>query len=276
MNESLPLRDKLLAWLKAQGYPLEMRVTAQLRAKTQLQVRQGWHYSDPDTAQSRETDVVATQSEVRGLAAVHFVIECKAPSKPWVLFTSKHTTENYNRLFAFGFTSRDARHPLSQALKPLRDGDTRGLKELPWFWDENPVGYSIIQGLEGNHDAPYAATLSVVKAALNCFVASPEHNSPPRYIVAFPIVVTSSPLFECFLRADGETELREIDRGFLFFQQRIGSTPHAKIAIVTEKGLGAHIEECTRASHTLMTLFQPAVDEAWKEFQARIGSSAGE
>ena len=90
------------------------------------------------------------------------------------------------------------------------------------------------------------------------------------------LVVTSSPLFECFLRHDGETELREIDRGFLFFQQRIGSTPHVKIAIVTEKGLSDHIEECTRASHTLMTLFQPAVDQDWKEFQTRMGPSAGE
>jgi hypothetical protein len=239
MSDSLPLRDKLLAWLKKQGYPLEMRVAAQLRSKTQLQVRQGWHYTDPDTAQSREMDIVATQSEVHGFAAVHFVIECKAPNKPWVLFTSKHTMENYNRLLAFGFTSRDARHPLSNALTPLSEGDTRAVKELPWYWDENPVGYSLIQGFEGNEDAPYAATLSAVKAALHCFVTSPEHNSPPRFMVAFPIVVTSSPLFECFLRDDGEMELREIDRGFLFFQQRIGSTPHVQIAIVTEKGLGA-------------------------------------
>jgi len=208
-----------------------MRVAAQLRAKTQLQVRQGWHYTDPDTAQSREIDIVATQSEVHGFAAVHFVIECKAPGKPWVLFTSRHTTENYNRLFAFGFTSRDARHPLSQALMPVGDGDTRRLKELPWFWDENPVGYSLVQGFEGNHDAPYAATLSAVKATLHCFAASPEHNSPPRFMVTFPIVVTSAPLFECFLQEDGEMALREIERGFLFFQQRIGSTPHVKIAV---------------------------------------------
>jgi hypothetical protein len=276
MNESFPLRDKLLAWLKTQGYPLEMRVAAQLRMKTQLQVRQGWHYADPDTAQSREIDIVATRSEVHGFAAVHFVIECKAPGKPWVLFTSKHTTENYNRLFAFGFTSRDARDPLSQALMPVGDGDTRGLKELPWFWDENPIGYSLVQGFEGNHDAPYAATLSAVKATLHCFAVSPEHNSPPRFMVAFQIVVTSAPLFECFLQEGGEMELREIDRGFLFFQQRIGSTPHVKIAIVTEKGLAAHIEECTRASNMLMALLNPAVNQAWKEYTARVGPSPDE
>jgi len=61
-------------------------------------------------------------------------------------------------------------------------------------------------------------------------------------MVTFPIVVTSSPLFECFLGGAGAAELREIDRGFLFFQQRIGSTSPVKVAIVTVKGLDAHIE----------------------------------
>jgi hypothetical protein len=57
----------------------------------------------------------------------------------------------------------------------------------------------------------------------------------------------------------GATELREIDRGFLFFQQRIGSTSPVKVAIVTVKSLDAHIEECTRVSDALMALFEPAV-----------------
>jgi hypothetical protein len=83
--ESLPLREKLLAWLEKQGYPLEMKVAAQLRLKTQLHVRQGWHYQDPETAQSREIDIIATGSELHGFAAVHFAIECKAPNKPWMI-----------------------------------------------------------------------------------------------------------------------------------------------------------------------------------------------
>lgn len=275
MSESLPLRDKLLAWLEKQGYPLEMRVAARLRTQTQLQVRQGWHYTDPDTAQSREIDIVATASEFHGLAA-HFVIECKAPSKPWVLFTSKQTTENYSRLFAFGFTSQDARGSLSQKLLPLWDGDSRGLKELPWFWDEDSVGYALVQAFEGKSDAPYAATLSAIKAALHCFAASPGHNSPPRFMVTFPVVVTSSPLFECFLGEDGMVELHEIDRGFLFFQQRIGFMSPVKIAIVAKKGLDAYIEECTRVSDTLMALFKPGVEQAWNEIKARSAPPTGE
>ncbi len=90
-------------------------------------------------------------------------------------------------------------------------------------------------------------------------------------MVAFPIVVTSAPLFECYLQEDGEKALREIERRFLFLQQRIGSTPHVKFAVVTEKGLAAHIEECTRASDMLMALFNPADDQAWEEFTARVG-----
>lgn len=268
MNEAVPLQDKLLAWVKKQGYPLEMRVASQLRSKTQLLVKQGWHYQDAETAQSREIDIVATASEVYGFATVHFAIECKAPSKPWILFTSKHTTENYNRLFAFGFTSPDARKPLSQELLALEGAPPR-LKELPWFWDQKSVGYALVQAFDGNSDAPYAATVSAVKAALHCFAASPEHNSPPRFMVTFPVVVTSSPLFECSMGEDGAVELQEIDSGFLFFQQRIGWTSPVKIAIVSERGLGPYIKECTRVSDTLMALLKPTVEQAWKEYQAR-------
>jgi hypothetical protein len=126
-----------------------------------------------------------------------------------------------------------------------------------------------VQAFDGNSSAPYAATLSAVKAALHCFAASPEHNSPPRFMVSFPVVATSSQLFECFLDEGGAVELREIDRGFLFFQQRIGWTSPVKIAIVAENDLGAYIQECNRVWDTLMALFKPTVQQAWKEYQAR-------
>lgn len=75
----LSLHDKLLAWLEKQGYPLEMRVAAQLRAQTQFHIRQGWYYTDPESMQSREIDIVATADEVMGYSTVQFLIDCKAP-----------------------------------------------------------------------------------------------------------------------------------------------------------------------------------------------------
>jgi hypothetical protein len=276
MNQSPPLRDKLLQWLEKEGYPLEMRVAAHFRAGTKLSVRQGWHYMDPESSQSREIDVVATADEPYGFAGVHFVIECKSTGCPWVLFTSEHTMENFNRLTAFGLTSRESKGPLAKELMTLTDERTPRVQALPWFWHEEPVGYSLVQGLGGNSEAPYAAAIAAVKAARYCHASSPEHNTPPRFMVTFPAVVTSAPLFQCYLRIDGTPELREIKRGFWFFQQRIASTPPVKIAIVSEAGLGLYIDECNRVSETIMEIFKPAVEEAWKTFKKQVPASEGE
>jgi hypothetical protein len=276
VSESVPLRDRLLTWLEKEGYPLEMRVAALLRERTRFAVRQGWHYTDPESLQSREIDVVATDREVNGLAAVHFFIECKAPGKgkPWVLFVSKQTMENFNRLYAFGFISRDGHSLLAKALLSSPDSSARA-QALPWFWHHEPVGYSLVQAFEGNTDAPYAAALSAVKAALSAHGKSPQHNSPERFRVTFPVVVTSTPLFECLLGSDGKPELREIERGFWFFQQQIGSASPVKVAIVSEKGLTSYLEECVQASNTVMDIFKPDVEEAWQELQKRTQSADG-
>jgi hypothetical protein len=265
MDDAPSLHQKTLAWLEKQGYPLEMKVASQLRAKTKFQVRQGWYYTDSESNQSREIDVVATASDDYGYATIHFAIECKATSKPWVLFTSTYTTENYNRILAFAFCSKDARDALSDALFPVDDQAISLRKELPWMWDRESVGYALVQAFEGNSDAPFAATSAAVKAALHCFASSPEHNSPPPLIVSFPVVVTASPLFECSLGDDGSTQLREIDRGFLFYQRRIGALPPTTVAIVTEKGLGAYIDECIAVSKSLIGFFGPAINKRWEE-----------
>jgi hypothetical protein len=138
------------------------------------------------------------------------------------------------------------------------------------------VGYSLVQALGGNSETPYVAAIAAVKAALNCHASSPEHNTPPRFLVTFPVVVTSAPLFRCHLGVDGKPELREIERGFWFFQQRIASAPPVKVAIVSEAGLGLYIDECNRVSETAMEIFRPAVEEAWKAFKKQLPPSQAE
>jgi hypothetical protein len=274
MKSSDALLDKVHGWLDKQGYPLEMRVAAALRSKADLQVRQGWHYADPETNQSREIDIVTTKSEFYGFAAVHFSFECKGTTKPWVIFTSEHTTQNYDRLRAFGLTSSVAREVLVPALVPLAKEKVSSevvaaCKQLPWLWDKTAVGYALVQAFDGNNDVPYAAMTSAVKAALHWFVDSPEHNSPPSIMVSFPAVVTSSPLFECCLDKEGQTQLREINRGFLFYQRRIGEMLPVKVAVVSEKGLDAYIGDCMLATGILMNVFSPKVQEMWEELKNR-------
>lgn len=252
-----------MAWLQKQGYPLEMKVAALLRAKSDFLVRQGWHYIDPDTEQSREIDVVATSQDSYGIAAVHFSIECKASAKPWILLTSEHTTANYDRLSAFAFLSKSARVALNAAFFPW-DAESRS-PEIPWLRDHASVGYALIQAFDGNTDAPFAATMSVVKAASYWFTASPEHNTPPPVMMSFPVVVTSSPLFSCSLDANGGTALAQIDRGFLFFQQQIAGHPLTRVAVVSEKGFGDYVDDCVKVSEVLMAVLKPIAEQMWED-----------
>lgn len=268
-----PLREKVLSWLKEQGYPLEMRVASLFRQHSHLDTRQSWHYIDLETTTSREIDVVVTGSEPYGYFAVHFAVECKASTKPWVLFTSKHTTANFNRLSAFAIASRDARAVLGSAFTEL-DGSASTLKKLPWFWEHDAVGYALAQAFDGKSDTPYAATLSAVKAAWSCAVNSPQHNQAPRFTLCFPIVVTTSPLFNCQLGEDGGVNLVEIDSGFLFFQQRIHGLTPTRIAIVSAAGLTAYVGQCAVVFDELKTIFEPAVAKAYEEFQASLSRGA--
>lgn len=275
MSEQRSVEDKLREWVTTQGYPLEMRVASQFRKHANFEIRQGWHYTDAETSTSREIDIVCTRSEIIGLAAVHFAISCKAGTKPWVLVISPFTLENYNRLLRFGIATRDARRAISDAV--LMKTDATGAPVHPpltWFWDDGPTAYTLVQAFGEKTDIPYSATLSAVKAALYCCLSSPQHPSAPRYSLSFPVVVTSAPLFSCSIDEAGETHLSEIDMGFLFFQQKIGDLPSMRVAVVSEKGLPAFIEQCNTVSLELHGILAPVVEKEWKEIQARLPGAA--
>lgn len=272
MSDSDALRKKLLDWLTTQGYSLEMRVAGRFRKQANFDIRQGWHYIDPETTASREIDVVCTHSEVLGLAAVHFAISCKAGSKPWVLFRSGHTLENYNRLLRYGFLSSDARRTIADAILLKSDSNGEPIRPpLTWFWDDSKTAYAVAQAFTDKSDIPFAATLSAVKAALYCCISSPQHSDAPRFSVAFPAVVTAAPLFACSIDEAGEVELTTIDMGFLFFQQKIRDLPSVRVAIVSERGLSAYVEQCNAVASELQRIFAPAVEREWEEIQARSG-----
>jgi len=275
MNESESLREKLLTWLTKQGYPLEMRFASMFRQQTKLDVRQGWHYSDPETAVSREIDVVCTHSEALGLAAVHFAISCKAGSKPWILFTSLHTMDNYSRLLRFAFTSREARGEIADSQLAKSDPGPARRPPLSWFWDDSATGYTIVQAFNEKTDVPFSATVSAVKAALYCCLSSPQHNSAPRFSISFPVVVTSAPLFACSMDETGATQLSEIDVGFLLFQQKIRDIPAIRVAVVAEKGVTSYVGQCKAVVSELQAILAPAVEREWKGIQARSRGAEG-
>jgi len=272
MNNSEDLKPKLESWLKKEGYPLEMKVASAIRKYTNFDVRQGWHYQDPETKSSREIDVVATASEVRGIAEINFVFECKGTKKPWVLFTSEDAAEGYHRLSAFGIFSKLSHSAISSAIfKDGHESKFEKAKNIPWFWKDERVGYSISQAFEGNKDTPYVGTLSSVKASMwlqkNSLWQSAEHRN---HAISFPVVVTSSPLFECFIDKKGNHVLHPINHGFLFFSQHIEGFSHTCVSIVNESYIEDFVKECDVVASEMYKLLSTSLDEEWDDF---IGDS---
>lgn len=247
MPEEMDLHAKLNSWLNNSGYPLEMRVASIVRKQKKLAVRQGWHFIDPESGDSREIDVVCTARDIRGFAEVNFVIECKATNKPWVIFSSEDAADSYHRLSSFGLFSNDAHKAISeQIFSSSLENDYVNIDSslIPWFKKDGLVGYSVAQAFDGNKDIPYNASLSCIKAATWLLSNSLWQNGSLPFTISFPIIVTSSPLFECSLNEEGESILKEINHGFLFFKQHVKNSKPTCISIVTENYLETFINEC--------------------------------
>jgi hypothetical protein len=271
MTSQQELPSKINDWLEKEGYPLEMRVAYSIRKHSNLSVGQGWFYEDAESGRSREIDVICTASDPMQTAEINFVFECKATKKPWVLFSSETAASGRHRLHSFGIISGDSfRAIYDQTFGLDRDVYIEECKKIPWLWKDDMMGYSIAQAFDGNKDVPYNGTLSAFKAALwlkdNSLWIDPKHR---KFAISFPVVVTSSPLYECSLDKGGNQNLRQIDHGFLFFKQFINTSHSVCVSIVTEDYLESFIKECSEVSNKMLTVMSPAIEEYWKEFQEK-------
>jgi hypothetical protein len=80
----------------------------------------------------------------------------------------------------------------------------------------------------------------------------------------------------CSLDESGTPELSEIDMGFLFFQQKIRDISAVRVAVVTEDGLPAFVEQCKSVVSDLRTILDPLVAKTWKDIQSRLGDNGTE
>lgn len=266
-DESSSIESKLSQWLNKQGYPLEMRVASTIRNQTNLDLRHSWHYKDPETGRSREIDIVCTATDQLGMAEINFVIECKGTKKPWILFTSEEATSSYSILHSFGLFSELAFSEI--ATKLFGKYGEKETRDIPWLLKDGQVGYSITQGFDGNQDIAYSGTLSAIKAAVwlkeNSFWSNPDNI---KFSVSFPIVVTSSPLFQCYLDKKAELVLKPIKHGFLFFNQHIEGLSPTCVTIVHESYLETFIKECQEVSNYLLSALEPALEKERQDIKS--------
>lgn len=208
MGES-KLQNAVAAWLKEQGYPLEMRTARVFKRRKWFQ-HQGRHYVDPTSGKEREIDVLAYLDDPDESAPIHgrLVIECKwTPKKPWVLFSSEQQALTPDgHLFSTPMTDT-----FFESVVQRTDAS-----HLPLFSDIRE-GYALVQAFSRDSaiDAAYSAVQGAASAAE--FFAQNWSGPPKNFMLFIPTVVLDGELFRCSLTSEGEVLLEETEIGCLVY-----------------------------------------------------------
>jgi hypothetical protein len=236
------LQAKVEAWLKDQGYPLEMRTARAFQARGWF-LHQSRRYRDPSLGKEREIDLLAfnddpaTSSRING----HFVIECKwTPQKPWVLFTA--TLQSLTSIGHFLSTPMT-----STAAAAVRELDIDDISGFPLF-SGIVEHYAIVQAF--SRDAAIDAAYSAVHAAVTAadFFANWMSKSTQHSILYLPTVVLDGELFQCSLGEDGEASVRPLDMGCIIHHT---ADDNRLVHVVRESALDKFID---RAEATFKSL----------------------
>jgi hypothetical protein len=249
MNSKDELKNKVQAWIEGQGYPLEMKVASSL-VESGFEVRQSFYYTDPESKEVREIDVVCNSTEIIDVADVYFVIECKSTSKPWILFTSENTFVNYNRYLAYCLYSEVGKNRfIDKTMSIPKLGD-----RLTWFDKKGRNGYAITEAFTSNVDNTYKAAMSTLKASVSLKASEDRGKRKPLTFI-FPVIVVDGCLFEGYLDSHGNLVVDEIERGFLHFPRQISEVTGTTICISTLDYLPQLIVEAKKMTAEIKELF---------------------
>jgi hypothetical protein len=257
MKESGNLQERVAHWLRNQGYPLEMEVASIFR-KHKFEVSQGIYYSDPETTEAREIDVVATAGDFKGFLQVFIVIECKSSKdKPWVLFSSGEPSSG---LWKFGILSELAWARISRRIS---GEDSDPIPKLPWF-SKDRNGHGVAVAFGSGKDPAYKALLSALKASIDC--AKHQFASGFQNLrFAFPVIVLDGSLFEARIDPAGDIGVQEIDEGFVTLSRTIAGNPSCSVHVVTRGRLDAFCTEALEVATRLETILKPDLEELWED-----------
>ena len=257
------LSGKVLKWLGATGFPLEMAAASAFRSAG-FDIAQSSAYLDPQTEKGREIDILATDPDLLGAITVNFVLECKATNKPWVVLTSSEAFANYNRLRAFGIMNEHASRALASRL-PVKFGSLAQYIERPAHG-----GYGLRQAFCEDRDAAYAAAVNVLKAAQS-IVRSSERSSVKSLAFVFPVIVVDAPIFECSLSDEDELDLKEVEESAFLFSTFLPDSVGCSIRVVRRThlpGLAIALKQIANSIRTELKSEEDSIVAAWSESSA--------
>lgn len=236
------LTARMEKWLDEQGYPLEMRATRVLRASG-VTASPSWYFTDPETGQQRESDILAEAREpIDDFTSVQVLatVECKSSNaKPWILLRD-HVSLGRKGRIAHRFTA-----PSHEWYQELLDDPE--LQSAPLLGGYEPYGFALVRAFAGgNEDVAYGAMLATAKAALGVCAwlddvapLSRSATSFRLYSTVLPVILIDAPLYECWLDKDGEVLLRPTKRGTVIwgYQMNLDVAPRTIVTILTMEAL---------------------------------------
>lgn len=263
-------KEKIVTWLNVQGYPLEMRIASSLQ-KNGFRVVQSEYFSDPETGDSRELDVVAfKQKEINGvLFRMSLLIECKrSTDKPWILFTSDKTGLANPARVAQRAANSLGRNYLLEVCQQ-EEVQRLSIFSLP----ERPA-YGVTQAFTTGKDVCYSAVTSVSKAALATIAELDGRKEKMKYIknicsILFPVVVVEGKLFEAFLDKDVDVVVKDIETGTLLWRNPVVGMPHTIINIVSESFFERFLDSILASFESLFELSENQLSEHFSKAIAR-------
>lgn len=224
------------------GYPLEMR-TARRARKAGFKVIQSDIYQDEaENGKLHEIDILAYKSlaaEDGSHIQLTFLIECKAPEKPFLLF------DGGGRLNEKGAATHHLLSEHALAFIPTWDF-TQVVVDSDLFPVNSRFSFGITQALRKPKDADVAwlAISSVTSAGLAKIKkanAITKHVPGKLIEFVFPVIVTSGRLFSCALDQNGEPKLEEVDSGIVEWRNPSIGQPSVAIDIVCENALDSFL-----------------------------------
>jgi hypothetical protein len=243
------LNIKLAKWLKEQGYPLEMTVARAFR-RAGLNIVQSEYYYDPETGKAREIDVFAFMQKRMDsfLGRIGFCVECKlAKDKPWIIFTSLEM-----QLADPARIVQRAASSLGFVL--LRHVCNReDIWELPLFRIPERPGYGLTQAFTDNKDVPFSSVMAAGKAAAALARRFDRYANKDRTCeIAFPVVVISGKLYECYLDKANEIVISEIQSGTLVWRDPVIGMPNTIVHIVTSPEIDTFVREARDSASAIL------------------------
>lgn len=264
MGDSAELLDKVAKWVRQQGYPLELRTARELESK-KISATIGWYYTDPDSGQERESDVLALATRWAtsdDCVAISLAIECKsARDKPWVLVAPN--SDGLRWASSPWYRLRAPQTSWLSGIEQVADGNL----PTPLLDMDRSCGYTLVRAFAGgNEDVAFSAMMSVAKAARSVH-AEHEHDQEtgnffaPSYAVVVPVLLVDAPLFRCDLNSDRDVRLTPIDQGTVIFKHRVvgPSTAPLAIKVVTSEAFPSLVDDVNVTADSLSAVISPDI-----------------